>query len=43
MSAVSIVIPRLNHGHFLGEAVASALGQRGVEREAAVVDDDACG
>ena len=39
MIAVSIVIPCFNHGRFLGEAVESALGQRGCRVEVIVVDD----
>jgi len=36
---VSVVIPCYNYGHFLREAVESALAQRGVEVEIIIVDD----
>lgn len=36
---VSVVIPCFNHGRFLGEAVESALGQRGGPPKVIVVDD----
>ena len=36
---VSIVIPTYNYGHFVGEAVESALGQTWSAREVIVVDD----
>ena len=39
MSTVSVVIPCFNQGHFLVEAIASALDQQGVECEVIVVDD----
>ncbi|MGY1649749.1 glycosyltransferase family 2 protein [Geodermatophilus sp. SYSU D01119] len=36
---VSVVIPCYNYGHYLPDAVASALGQPGVEVDVLVVDD----
>ena len=36
---VTVVIPCFNHGRFLGEAVESALGQRGGPPKVIVVDD----
>ena len=36
---VSVVVPCYNYGHFLPEAVASALAQEGVDVEVIVVDD----
>jgi hypothetical protein len=37
--SVSVVVPCYNYGHFLPEAVASALEQEGVDVEVIVVDD----
>lgn len=37
--SVSVVVPCYNYGHFLPEAVASALTQEGVDVEVIVVDD----
>ena len=36
---ISVIIPCYNHAHFLGDAIASTLGQEGVECEVIVVDD----
>ena len=36
---VSIIIPCYNHGHFLGDAIQSALGQTYPNKEVIVVDD----
>ena len=40
MSSVSVVIPCYNYGHFLEEAVGSALtGQDGVDVRVLIIDD----
>lgn len=39
VSTVSVVVPCYRYGHFLDAAVASALGQQGVDVEVIVVDD----
>lgn len=36
---VTVVVPCYNYGHFLGDAVASALDQEGVDVDVVVVDD----